>query len=104
MRGSVLAIVLIAAACSSSSSPAAQSSPLMAVTPSPAAIRGNLPVWIYDSSSNGPLYFAGGFLHIPGAHCLKEPHAGIVFAAKTTGLMETPRPPYLYAYGSPTTD
>jgi len=104
MRASVLAIVLIAAACSSSSSPAAQSSPLMTVTPSPAALRGDLPVWIYDSASNGLRYFAGGFLHFPGGAFRKDPHADMVFDANVPGLMRTPDQPYLYAYGSPTTD
>src|SRR6266851_1099520 len=104
MRASVLVIGVIIAACSSSSSPTAQSSPLMTGTPSPAAIKGDLPVWIYDSSSNGPLYFAGGFLHFPGGTFRGDPHADMVFDATTPGLMRTPDQPYLYAYGSPTTD
>src|SRR5258706_13831382 len=87
MRALVLAIVLIAAACSSSSSPAAQSSPLMAVTPSPAAIRGDLPVWIYDSSSSGPLYFSGGFLYFPGGAFLKGHAADMGFEAQIPCLM-----------------
>ena len=104
MKAPVLAIVLILVACSSSSSPAAQSSPLMTGTPSPGAIKGDLPVWIYDSSSNGPLYFAGGFLHFPGGAFRRDPNADMVFDAKNPGLMRTPDQPYLYAYGSPTTD
>ncbi len=104
MRASVLVIVVIIAACSSSSSPTAQSSPLMTGTPSPAAIKGDLPVWIYDSSSKGPRYFAGGFLHFPGGTFRGDPHADMVFDAKTPGLMRTPDQPYLYAYGSPITD
>jgi hypothetical protein len=104
MRACVLAIAMIVAACSSSSSPAAQSSPLMTVTPSPAALKGDIPVWIYDSASNGPRYFAGGFLHFPGGAFRKDPHADMVFDANVLGLMRTPDQPYLYAYGSPTTD
>jgi hypothetical protein len=102
MRTSVLAIVLVVAACSSSSSPAARSSPSTSVPPSTAALKGELPVWIYDSSSGGAIYFAGGFLHFPGGAFRKDPHADMVFDAKT-GLMRTPDQPYLYAYGSPTT-
>lgn len=104
MRALVLAIVLIIGACSSSSSPAAQSSPLITVTPSPAALKGDLPVWIYDSASNAQLYFAGGFLHFPGGAFRRDPHADVVFDANVPGLMRTPDPPYLYAYGSRTTD
>jgi hypothetical protein len=103
MRASVLAIVLIVAACSSSSSSAARSSPLISITPSPAALKGDLPVWTYDSSSNTQLYFAGGFLHFPGGAFRRDPHADMVFDAKVAGLMRTPDQPYLYAYGSPTT-
>ena len=103
MRASVLAIVLIIVACSSSSSPAAQSSPSMTVTPSPAALKGELPVWIQEPSSNGQLVFAGGFLHFPGGAFRRDPHADMVSDAKTPGLMRTPDQPYLYAYGSPTT-
>ena len=106
MRASVLAIVLIVAACSSWSSPAARSSPLMTVTPSPAALQGDLPVWTYDSSSGGELYFAGGFLHFPGGAFRRDAHADMVFDAKVPGLMRTPptnhismhteaRPPWL---------
>ena len=102
MRASVLAIVLIVAACSSSSSPAAKSSPLMTVTPSPAALKGDLPVWIQEPPSTGQLDFAGGLLHFPGGAFRRDPHADMVFDAKT-GLMRTPDQPYLYAYGSPTT-
>src|ERR1700681_2246905 len=104
MRALVLAIVLIVGACSSSSSPAAQSSPLITVTPSPAALKGDLPVWIYDSASNAQLYFAGGFLHFPGGAFRREPHADMVFDAKTPGLMRTPDQPYLYASGIRATD
>src|ERR1700674_4139085 len=100
MRASVLAIVLIVAACSSSSSPAAQSSPLMTVTPSPAALKGDLPVWTQEPST-GQLDFAGGFLHFPGGAYRRDPHADMVFDAKVPGLRRTPDQPYLYAYGSP---
>jgi hypothetical protein len=103
MRASVLAIVLVVAACSSSSSPAAQSSKLMTATPNPAAMKGDLPVWMYDPSSSGPRYFAGGFLHFPGGAFRRDPHADMVFDAKSPGLRRTPDQPYLYAYGSPTT-
>jgi hypothetical protein len=102
MKASVLVIVLIVAACSSSSSPAAQSSPLMTITPSPAALNGDLPVWTQASSSTGQVDFAGGFLHFPGGVFRRDPHADMLFDAKT-GLMRTPDQPYLNAYGSPTT-
>src|ERR1700674_413449 len=102
MRASVLAILLIVVACSSSSSPAAQSSPLMTVTSSPAALKGDLPVWTLEPST-GQLYFAGGFLHFPGGAFRRDPHADMVFDAKIAGLMRTPDQPYLYAYGSPIT-
>jgi hypothetical protein len=75
----------------------------MTVTPSPAALQGDLPVWTYDSSSGGELYFAGGFLHFPGGAFRRDAHADMVFDAKVPGLMRTPDQPYLYAYGSPTT-
>jgi hypothetical protein len=58
----------------------------MTVTPSPAAIKGDLPVWIYDPSTNGQLYFAGGFLHFPGGAFRRDPHADMVFDAKVPGL------------------
>ena len=103
MRASVLAIVLIVAACSGSPSPAAQSSSLRTVTPSPAGPNGDLPVWIQEPSSTGQLDFAGGFLHFPGGAFRRDPHADMVFDAKVTGLMRTPDQPYLYAYGSPIT-
>jgi hypothetical protein len=102
MRASVLAIALIVAACSCSSSPAAQSSPLITVTPSPVALKGDLPVWIQEPST-GQLDFAGGVLHFPGGAFRRDPHADMVFDASTPGLMRTPDQPYLYAYGSPTT-
>jgi hypothetical protein len=102
LRTSVLAIVLIAAACNSSS-PAPQPSLLITVTPSPAALKGDLPVWIETPSSNGQLYFAGGFLHFPGGAFQKDPRADMVFDDKVAGLRRTPDQPYLYAYGSPTT-
>ncbi len=103
MRALVLAIVLIVAACSSSPSSAAQSSPLVTVTPSPAAPKGDLPVWIQEPSSTGQLDFAGGFLHFPGGAFRRDPHADMVSAGTIPGLMRTPDQPYLYAYGSPTT-
>jgi hypothetical protein len=101
MRASVLAIVLVVAACNAPS-PAAQSSPLMTVTPSAAALKGDLPVWILEPTS-GQLYFAGGFLHFPGGAFRRDPHADMVFDGKVPDLRRTPDQPYLYASGSPTT-
>ena len=105
MRASVLSIALIVAACSSSSSPVAQSSPLMIVTPSPAALKGDLPVWIQEPSSTGQLDFAGGFLHFPGGAFRRDSGADMVMDTTTPNAptWRTPDQPYLFAAGSPTT-
>jgi hypothetical protein len=108
MRGVVLALVLVVAACSNSFSPTAQSSPSAPITPSPAALKGDLPIWIeLGSGDNTALAFpfsAGGFVHFPGGAFRRDARADMLIdrTIPTLVRMKTPDQPYLYAgEGSP---
>jgi hypothetical protein len=108
MRGIVLAVVLVVAACTGSSAPTAQSFPSATVTRSPAAIQGDLPVWIgLGSGDNMALaspQAAGGFLHFPGGAFRRDARADMLRDRTMPTLVRTRTPdqPYLYAgEGSP---
>jgi hypothetical protein len=104
MRGIVLAVVLVVAACSSSSAPTAQSSPSATVTPSPAALEGDLPVWVELNNPPASTVFVGGFVHFPGGLFRRDPHADMPIDTTVPSVVRTKTPdqPYLYAgEGSP---
>jgi hypothetical protein len=108
MRSIVLAVVLVVAACSGSSAPTAQSSPSATVTLSPAALNGDLPVWVGLGSGDNPALanaqVAGGFVHFPGGLFRRDPHADMLSDRTIPTLVRTKTPdqPYLYAgEGSP---
>lgn len=108
MRGMVLALTLIVVACSSSSAPMARSSPPATVMPSPAALDGDLPVWVGlgsgDDSALANPQVAGGFIHFPGGVFRRDPRADMLRDRTIPTLVRTKTPdqPYLYAgEGSP---
>jgi hypothetical protein len=97
MRASVLAIVLIVAACSSPSPRAAQSSLSATITPSPAALKGDLPVFqygLYDVQGNNQ-QLVGGFLHFPGGAFHRNAGADMV-RVYSGDLIRTAVQPYLF--------
>jgi len=99
-----LAVVLVVAACSSSSAPTALSSPSATVTPSPAALEGDLPVWVELNNPPASTEFAGGFVHFPGGLFRRDPHADMLRDTSVPNVVRTKTPdqPYLYAgEGSP---
>ena len=92
MKGTVLAVVLVVAACSSSTTPQAQSSPSIAA-PSPAELRGDLPL---QDLSYTPREFHGGFLHFPGESFAKDSRADMVVDSTRTWLRRTIVQPALF--------
>jgi hypothetical protein len=92
MRGIVLAVALVVTACSSSTTPQAQSSPSIA-TPSPAELRGDLPL---QDLSYTPREFHGGFLHFPGESFTRDSRADMVVDSTRTWLRRTIVQPALF--------
>jgi hypothetical protein len=102
MRTLVLAIALAVVACSPS--PRAAQSPLSAtVTPSPAALTGELPAFqygLYDTQGNNQ-QLVGGFLNFPGGAFHRSVSADMVRdnSGEPYPLTRTTVQPYLFGFG-----
>src|SRR5712692_1230195 len=103
MRRLVLALALAVVACSSPSPRAAQSSLSATITPSPAALTGDLPVFqygLYDAQGNNQ-QLVGGFLHFPGGAFHRSAAADMVrdYSGEPYPLTRTTVQPYLFGFG-----
>jgi hypothetical protein len=103
MRRLVLALALGVVACSSPSPPAAQSSLSATITPSPAALKGDLPVFqygLYDAQGNNQ-QLVGGFVHFPGGAFHRNAGADMVqdHSGEAYPLTRTAVQPYLFGFG-----
>src|ERR1700693_3907793 len=103
MRRLVLVLALAVAACSSPSPHAAQSSLSATITPSPAALTGDLPVFqygLYDAQGNNQR-LVGGFLHFPGGAFQRSAGADMVRdnSGEPYPLTRTTVQPYLLGFG-----
>jgi hypothetical protein len=104
MRRITLAVVLMLAACSNSSTPTALTSPSARGTPSPAALKGDLPVFqygLYDAQGNNQ-QLVGGFLHFPGGAFHRDAGADMVRDYSRDPylpLTRTTVQPYLFGFG-----
>ncbi len=101
MRGIVAALTVMVAACSGSSPSAAQSSPSAALAPSPAGLKGDLPVVAFNYDAQGNSHANGGFLHFPGGAFARDPRADMVPddtrpPAGLTRMLRTTVQPYLF--------
>jgi hypothetical protein len=96
-----MAVMVMVAACSSSSPPTAQSSPPASVAPSPAGLKGDLPVVAFNYDAQGNSHAIGGFLHFPGGAFARDPRADMVAddtrpSAGLTRMLRTTVQPYLF--------
>ena len=103
MRRLVLALALAVVACSSPSPHAAQSSLSATITPSPAAITGDLPVFqygLYDTAGNNQR-LVGGFLRFPGGAFQRSAGADMVRDdyGEPSPLTRTTVQPFLFGFG-----
>jgi len=104
MRTLVLALALLVVACSSPSPRAAQSSLPATITPSTAALKGDLPVFqygLYDAQGNNQ-QLVGGFLHFPGGAFHRDVGADMVrdySGNPYVPLIRTSVQPYLFGFG-----
>ncbi len=103
MRTLVLALALAVVGCSSPSPRAAQSSLSATITPSPAVLKGDLPVFqygLYDAQGNNQ-QLVGGFLHFPGGTFHRSAGAEMVrdYSGDPYPLTRTTVQPYLFGFG-----
>jgi hypothetical protein len=103
MRTLVLALALAVAACSAPSPRSAQSSLPATITPSLAALKGDLPVFqygLYDAQGNNQ-QLVGGFLHFPGGAFHRSAEADMVrdYSGEPYPLTRTTVQPYLFGFG-----
>jgi hypothetical protein len=100
MRRLVLALALAVVACSGPSQPAAQSSSAATITPSSAALKGDLPVFQYGlDDAQGLPQLAGGFLHFPGKAFHRNAGADMMWdhsGNRYSPLIRTTVQPYLF--------
>jgi hypothetical protein len=104
MRGIVMAAMamVMVMACSSSST---QSSPSATLAPSPAALKGDLPVVVLNYDAQGNSHAVAGFLHFPGGAFASDPRADMVPddtrpPAGLTRMLKTTVQPYLFGTSS----
>jgi hypothetical protein len=101
MKGIVMALVVMVAADSSSSPRATQSSPSATLAPSPAGLKGDLPVVALNYDAQGNSRAVGGFVHFPGGAFVRDPRADMVAddtrpSAGLTRRLRTTVQPYLF--------
>jgi hypothetical protein len=102
MRTLVLALALAVVACSSPSPPAEQSSLSATITPSTAALKGDLPVFqygLFDAQGNNQ-QLVGGYLHFPGGAFRRNAAADMVrdYTGEPYPLTRTTVEPYLFGF------
>lgn len=94
---------LMLVACSGSSPQTPRSSHSATITPTHAAVIGDLPVWV-ELNNSGNTEFAAGFVHFPGELFRRDPRADMLTDTSVPNVVRTKTPdqPYLYAgEGSP---
>ena len=103
MRGRVLALALTVVACNGPYPRAAESPSSASLTPSPAALKGDLPVFqygLYDAQGNNQR-LVGGFLHFPGGAFHRSAGADMVrdySGDRYVPLIRTAVQPYLFGF------